>query len=116
MNTCKATRPRLAAPTGVWLRSPKPAGPCHRAPREGLRPDCYLHPWQLDPEQPRLALPPARRLRHYTGLAGTASKLRRLLAEFGCRPILALYAAELAGRALPAAPALAPSKRLAVPA
>ena len=41
----------------------------------------YVHPWELDPEQPRLALPWWRRWRQYQGLASTEPKLRRLLGE-----------------------------------
>lgn len=42
----------------------------------------YLHPWELDPEQPRLPVSVTARLRHYTGLRRTVPRLRRLLAEF----------------------------------
>jgi polysaccharide deacetylase family protein (PEP-CTERM system associated) len=42
----------------------------------------YIHPWELDPEQPRLAVSWLTRIRHYGGLAGTASRLERLLSEF----------------------------------
>lgn len=56
-----------------------------QALQQGLQPVCYLHPWELDPQQPRQALPPARRWRHYAGLAGTEKKLRALLREFGSR-------------------------------
>jgi polysaccharide deacetylase family protein (PEP-CTERM system associated) len=43
----------------------------------------YLHPWEVDPAQPRLKGPPSARLRHYTGLARTLPRLERLLDEFG---------------------------------
>ncbi|RJP75093.1 MAG: DUF3473 domain-containing protein [Candidatus Abyssobacteria bacterium SURF_17] len=39
----------------------------------------YLHPWEIDPGQPRFPLPPGSRFRHYVGLASTETKLRRLL-------------------------------------
>ncbi len=39
----------------------------------------YLHPWELDPAQPRVPIPLLRRFRHYANLAATESKLRRLL-------------------------------------
>ncbi len=39
----------------------------------------YFHPWELDPEQPRLPLRRTSRFRHYVGLHRTAAKLRRLL-------------------------------------
>ena len=49
-----------------------------RAWREGLPLIVYFHPWELDPGQPRLAVPLKSRLRHYTNLSATASRLRRL--------------------------------------
>jgi len=39
----------------------------------------YFHPWELDPEAPRLPLRGLRRFRHYVGLARAAAKLRLLL-------------------------------------
>ena len=43
----------------------------------------YLHPWELDPAQPRVAgLDPKTRFRHYVNLGRTCSRLRRLLEGF----------------------------------
>ena len=43
----------------------------------------YFHPWEIDPDQPRVAHAPLRsRFRHYTGLAKMADKLRALVHEF----------------------------------
>ncbi len=43
----------------------------------------YIHPWELDPGQPRLPAGTRRdRFRHYVGLSGTGSKLDRLLPKF----------------------------------
>jgi polysaccharide deacetylase family protein (PEP-CTERM system associated) len=42
----------------------------------------YIHPWELDPEQPRLAVPLLTRMRHYRGLRATAERVERLLSEF----------------------------------
>jgi polysaccharide deacetylase family protein (PEP-CTERM system associated) len=43
----------------------------------------YFHPWEVDPDQPRVAGAPAKsRLRHYTNLDVMAAKLRRLLGDF----------------------------------
>ena len=42
----------------------------------------YIHPWEFDPEQPRLRMPLAHRVRHYVGLAGTVRKLETLLRTF----------------------------------
>lgn len=50
-----------------------------RVIREGLPVICYIHPWELDPEQPRIAAGFRSRLRHYTNLTKTAARLRRLL-------------------------------------
>jgi polysaccharide deacetylase family protein (PEP-CTERM system associated) len=43
----------------------------------------YFHPWEIDPDQPRIAgLPLKARARHYTGLGRMADRLRRLLGDF----------------------------------
>ncbi len=43
----------------------------------------YFHPWEIDPDQPRVADAPLRsRLRHYTNLEQMAPKLRQLIREF----------------------------------
>ena len=43
----------------------------------------YFHPWEIDPDQPRVPGAPMRsRLRHYTGLEQMAGKLRDLVHEF----------------------------------
>ncbi|MGH7664470.1 MAG: XrtA system polysaccharide deacetylase [Gemmatimonadaceae bacterium] len=42
----------------------------------------YIHPWELDAEQPRLSSSWPLRIRHYGGVARTPARLRRLLREF----------------------------------
>lgn len=43
----------------------------------------YFHPWEIDPDQPRVANAPMRsKLRHYTGLEKMAGKLSNLVHEF----------------------------------
>ncbi len=43
----------------------------------------YLHPWEIDPEQPRVeALPRMKRFRHYNNLERTYARLERLLGDF----------------------------------
>jgi polysaccharide deacetylase family protein (PEP-CTERM system associated) len=42
----------------------------------------YLHPWEVDPGQPRVRVGWLSRFRHYTNLHRCESRLRRLLAEF----------------------------------
>ncbi len=51
--------------------------------REGRPAVFYFHPWEVDPDQPRVGHAPLRsRFRHYTGLAKMAGKLRGLVEEF----------------------------------
>lgn len=42
----------------------------------------YIHPWEIDPEQPRLPGSLRSRFRHYQNLKSTAAKLRGLLSRF----------------------------------
>jgi len=52
---------------------------CERAGTPGT---FYIHPWEIDPAQPRLHVSWLTRLRHYGGLGRTLGRLERLLAEF----------------------------------
>ena len=47
----------------------------------------YLHPWELDPAQPRPRLPRRVALTHYHNLDATATRLRRLLRDFRFAPM-----------------------------
>jgi polysaccharide deacetylase family protein (PEP-CTERM system associated) len=47
----------------------------------------YLHPWELDSQQPRMKGSMSARLRHYLGLGGAEAKLRRLLHDFDVQPL-----------------------------
>jgi polysaccharide deacetylase family protein (PEP-CTERM system associated) len=42
----------------------------------------YMHPWELDPGQPRVKVPWFYRFRHYVNLDKTESRLRMLLRDF----------------------------------
>jgi hypothetical protein len=50
----------------------------------------YLHPWEIDPDQPRVAAGLVSRLRHYRNLDKTEERLRRLLADFRFGPALSV--------------------------
>jgi len=52
-----------------------------RRNRKGESVMLYLHPREIDPEQPRLNLPRAQSIIHYWGIRGCKTKLRRLLAS-----------------------------------
>lgn len=47
----------------------------------------YLHPWELDPDHPRIPMPPGLRFRHYHALDATEERLARLLDEFSFGPV-----------------------------
>jgi polysaccharide deacetylase family protein (PEP-CTERM system associated) len=53
-----------------------------RLERDGQGVNTYLHPWEIDPGQPRMPLPAKTRLRCYGNLGRTEGKLRHLLREF----------------------------------
>ncbi|QWV91853.1 DUF3473 domain-containing protein [Geomonas oryzisoli] len=47
--------------------------------REGEPAVLYFHPWEMDPDQPRIRAGMKSRFRHYLNLAKTEGKLRQLL-------------------------------------
>jgi polysaccharide deacetylase family protein (PEP-CTERM system associated) len=47
----------------------------------------YVHPWELDVDQPRLRASRLSRFRQYTNLRHTEARLQRLLGEFAFAPI-----------------------------
>lgn len=47
----------------------------------------YIHPWEIDPDQPRLRASLKSRFRHYQNLRSTARKLDRLLRTFRFGPV-----------------------------
>ncbi len=59
-----------------------------RLNQEELRPAVfYLHPWEIDPEQPRLGTSALGRFRHYRNLDQTEARLKRLLRDFAFGPM-----------------------------
>jgi len=70
----------------------------------------YTHPWEIDPEQPRVeGCGALSRFRHYLNLSATAGRLDRLLRDFAWDRMDRVFAAELAaapGFSAPLAPAL----------
>lgn len=55
----------------------------------------YIHPWEIDPEQPRLAVPWITRMRHYRGLDSTEAGIEQLLTSFRFASVREIYASEL---------------------
>lgn len=76
---------RLPAAGGAWFRL-FPYDVTRRALKQAAdrkQPGVfYIHPWELDPDQPRLRVNTLTHIRHYGGLKGTLQRLRRMLGEF----------------------------------
>jgi polysaccharide deacetylase family protein (PEP-CTERM system associated) len=65
-----------------------------------LQPACiYFHPWEMDPEQPRLATGSIARLRTYTGMSRMEAKVDRLLTDFQVGGLMSVFAATHASAA-----------------
>lgn len=61
----------------------------------------YVHPWEIDEEQPRLQGRWLSKRRHYLNLHSTLPKLRALLQEFEYRPLASFAAGPVAESAAP---------------
>lgn len=61
----------------------------------------YLHPWELDPDQPRLEAGVVSRFRHYYNLSKTEARLRRLLNDFEFSSLRGVLASVGAATAAP---------------
>jgi polysaccharide deacetylase family protein (PEP-CTERM system associated) len=64
------------------------------AARRGEPATFYIHPWELDPQQPRLQVPLHTKIRHYGGLARTIPRLQRLFRDFQFQTIARTLAIE----------------------
>lgn len=51
----------------------------------------YIHPWEIDTDQPRLQGRLRSRMRHYVNLHTTMPKIRAFLGEFTFKPLAALF-------------------------
>ena len=69
----------------------------------------YLHPWEIDPVQPRLAGSAMSRFRHYRNLSETEERLRALCRQFRFGTV-----SDVLTRFEPVQPAVAPSIALEV--
>ena len=76
---------RVPAAGGGYLRQ-FPLAVIRRAFREadetGVSGTFYIHPWEIDPTQPRIPVSWVTRIRHYRGLEKTLPRIERLLSEF----------------------------------
>jgi polysaccharide deacetylase family protein (PEP-CTERM system associated) len=75
--------------TRHWLRKVNRAG----------RPNVvYLHPWELDPEQPRFRFGTLKTFRHYVNLHRTEQRLTRLLKDFRFGTLSEMLSAQCGAR------------------
>ncbi len=51
----------------------------------------YMHPWEFDPDQPRMEGSMVSRMRHYLNLDKTEGRLRALLEDFSFAPIRQVF-------------------------
>ena len=76
---------RVPAAGGGYLRQ-FPYSLIRRAFQEatdrGVPATFYIHPWEIDPGQPRLDVSSLTRIRHYRGLDGALARIERLISEF----------------------------------
>jgi polysaccharide deacetylase family protein (PEP-CTERM system associated) len=75
---------------------------------EGLPAIFYLHPWEIDPEQPRLSAGRLSRFRHYCNLGKTEDRLRALVREFRFSTMMSLLQGQIGVPPVEAAPAPLP--------
>lgn len=75
----------LPAAGGAYFRILPPAlvhAALRSAAGRGQPGTFYIHPWEWDPGQPRLAVPVLTRVRHYGGQGGVFGRIGRLLEQF----------------------------------
>jgi polysaccharide deacetylase family protein (PEP-CTERM system associated) len=85
---------RLGIAGGGWWRLlPKILiNSCLRSVVKDRPLNCYLHPWELDPGQPRYEeLSRLSKFRHYTGLEEFPDTISKFLEEFGSVPLKEVY-------------------------
>jgi polysaccharide deacetylase family protein (PEP-CTERM system associated) len=64
--------------------------------REGQPAIVYLHPWEFDPEHPRVKTAKLRsKFRHFVGLRRTERRLRELLRQFSFGPVKEVFREQL---------------------
>lgn len=63
--------------------------------RKGKPTIIYVHPWEFDPEQPRMPAKPFDKFKHYVNLDKTESKFRRLLRDYHFAPVRDVLASSI---------------------
>ena len=117
LTTTRFGRMQVPAAGGGYFRH-FPYSITRRAFREhskaGIPGMFYIHPWEIDEEQPRISSPFLTRVRHYRNIPKSAARLERLLSEFRFTSIARRLATDAQRMAFPASASLdAPSRALA---
>jgi polysaccharide deacetylase family protein (PEP-CTERM system associated) len=85
MTTLSWRERRIPAAGGAYLRH-LPFGIIRQAfdsaERDGVPGMFYIHPWEIDADQPRVKVSPLTHLRHYGGIQRTRQRIHQLLTEF----------------------------------
>lgn len=82
---------RLPAAGGAYFRLlpyALTAAALRQSGSRGVPATFYIHPWELDPDQPRIGRSITTRVRHYSGLSRMTDRLERLFREFRFQPII----------------------------
>ncbi len=65
-----------------------------RVNAEGAPVVCYIHPWEVDPDQPRLPVSRLTSIRHYGNVGDTMPRLDRLIGDFAFDTVAAALVAQ----------------------
>jgi len=98
MTTLSVRGARIPASGGGWFRQlpfELTRAAFAQSERRGESGMFYIHPWELDPDQPRLPVSGLRRIRHYRGLELVEPRLERLLSEFRFTSVRDRYGPEI---------------------
>jgi polysaccharide deacetylase family protein (PEP-CTERM system associated) len=99
MTTVRVGNRNLPCAGGGWFRLLPYAlfrAGLRRVNADGTAGLFYFHPWEVDPDQPRVAAGRLARFRHYVGLAAMEGRVARLLRDFAWGRMDQVFAAAIA--------------------
>jgi polysaccharide deacetylase family protein (PEP-CTERM system associated) len=99
MTTVRVGRRNLPCAGGGWFRLVPYAlfrAGLRRVNADGTAGLFYFHPWEVDPDQPRVAAGRLARFRHYVGLAAMEGRVARLLRDFAWGRMDQVFASAIA--------------------
>lgn len=99
MTTVRVGNRNLPCAGGGWFRLVPYAlfrAGLRRVNADGTSGLFYFHPWEVDPDQPRVAAGRLARFRHYVGLAAMEGRVARLLRDFAWGRMDQVFASAIA--------------------